>query len=118
MAEEYIIGSNAQFNENVDILGKLNLFDDTDLKNIKISGTADISGHLSASSLDIKGNTGIGTNSPVERLHIHKDSATGPFVYITNSSTGVTASDGIQICLLYTSPSPRDDELSRMPSSA
>ena len=27
MAEEYIIGSNAQFNENVDILGKLNLFD-------------------------------------------------------------------------------------------
>ena len=23
-----------------------------------------------------------------------------------------------QICLLYTSPSPRDDELSRMPSSA
>lgn len=99
MAEEYIIGSNAQFNENVDILGKLNLFDDTDLKNIKISGTADISGHLSASSLDIKGDTGIGTNSPVERLHIHKDSATGPFVYITNSSTGVTASDGIQIGL-------------------
>ena len=27
MAEEYIIGNNAQFNENVDILGKLNLFD-------------------------------------------------------------------------------------------
>ena len=27
MAEEYIIGSNAQFNENVDVLGKLNLFD-------------------------------------------------------------------------------------------
>ena len=24
----------------------------------------------------------------------------------------------IKICLLYTSPSPRDDELSRMPSSA
>ena len=27
MAEEYIIGSDAQFNENVDVLGKLNLFD-------------------------------------------------------------------------------------------
>ena len=27
MAEEYIIGNDAQFNENVDILGKLNLFD-------------------------------------------------------------------------------------------
>ena len=26
--------------------------------------------------------------------------------------------DGVIICLLYTSPSPRDDELSRMPSSA
>ena len=24
----------------------------------------------------------------------------------------------VNICLLYTSPSPRDDELSRMPSSA
>ena len=35
--------------------------------------------------------------------------------------TGITAnSDGIDVtgCLLYTSPSPRDDELSRMPSSA
>ena len=27
MAEEYIIGNDAQFNENVDVLGKLNLFD-------------------------------------------------------------------------------------------
>tara|TARA_B100001989_G_scaffold78682_1_gene54187 strand:+ start:5370 stop:5789 length:420 start_codon:yes stop_codon:yes gene_type:complete len=27
MAGEYIIGSDAQFNENVDVLGKLNLFD-------------------------------------------------------------------------------------------
>ena len=50
MAEEYIIGSNAQFNENVDILGKLNLFDDTILKNVKISGTADLTGQLSAST--------------------------------------------------------------------
>ena len=50
MAEEYIIGSNAQFNENVDILGKLNLFDDINTKNIKISGTADLTGQLTASS--------------------------------------------------------------------
>ena len=28
------------------------------------------------------------------------------------------AADQFGICLLYTSPSPRDDELSRMPSSA
>ena len=26
--------------------------------------------------------------------------------------------DGFKVCLLYTSPSPRDDPLSRMPSSA
>ena len=43
------------------------------------------------------GDVGIGTNAPVERLHLHKPSATGPFLYITNTSTGVSASDGIQI---------------------
>ena len=43
------------------------------------------------------GDVGIGTNSPVERFHVHKSSATGPFMYITNTSTGVSASDGIQI---------------------
>ena len=45
------------------------------------------------------GDVGIGTNSPVERVHIHKSSASGPFMYITNTSTGVSASDGIQIGL-------------------
>ena len=43
------------------------------------------------------GDVGIGTFSPVERLHVHKASATGPFMYITNTSTGVSASDCIQI---------------------
>ena len=33
-------------------------------------------------------------------------------------SPAVNASEVEAICLLYTSPSPRDDELSRMPSSA
>ena len=32
--------------------------------------------------------------------------------------TGNIEMDGINICLLYTSPSPRDGLLSRMPSSA
>ena len=32
--------------------------------------------------------------------------------------SGVIIPDEGEICLLYTSPSPRDDELSRMPSSA
>ena len=43
------------------------------------------------------GDVGIGTNSPLERFHVHKASATGPFMYITNTSTGVSASDGIQM---------------------
>ena len=42
------------------------------------------------------GDVGIGTNSPVERVHIHKASATGPHLYITNTSTGVTSGDGVR----------------------
>ena len=41
--------------------------------------------------------TGIGTDAPVEKLHVHKDSATGPHIYITNTSTGVTSSDGVRV---------------------
>ena len=210
MAEEYIIGNDAQFNENVDVLGKLNLFDSInqaekfvlnldskeklritsdgvtftdeverfritstgvvsinqnnptsgaklEVESEQLGGTAgntqevvrlhspDVSnntsyrftnyrhtngtshtsselrfrrhvdatdmgyfglgdgyasiGYGTAEKLRITsdGDVGIGTNSPVERVHIHKSSATGPFLYITNTSTGVSASDGIQI---------------------
>ena len=38
-------------------------------------------------------------------------------VYITNSGNKYIAK-GVVVCLLYTSPSPRDGLLSRMPSSA
>ena len=210
MAEEYIIGNDAQFNENVDVLGKLNLFDSInqaekfvlnldskeklritsdgvtftdeverfritstgvvsinqnnptsgaklEVESEQLGGTAgntqevvrlhspDVSnntsyrftnyrhtngtshtsselrfrrhvdatdmgyfglgdgyasiGYGTAEKLRITsdGDVCIGTNSPVERVHIHKSSATGPFLYITNTSTGVSASDGIQI---------------------
>ena len=50
-----------------------------------------------AFTIDGTGDVGIGTITPLERVHIHKSSATGPFMYITNTSTGVSASDGIQI---------------------
>ena len=43
------------------------------------------------------GNIGIGTDNPVERLHVSKNSATGPSIYITNDSTGHTSSDGLQL---------------------
>ena len=36
----------------------------------------------------------------------------------TNFNQAATATGRLSSCLLYTSPSPRDDELSRMPSSA
>ena len=37
---------------------------------------------------------------------------------VENSPDGVRNSRGCMICLLYTSPSPRDRQKSRMPSSA
>ena len=46
---------------------------------------------------------------------IIKDSTTGG---LTNEMTLSTYSTSITICLLYTSPSPRDWTISRMPSSA
>ena len=33
-------------------------------------------------------------------------------------ATQILADHGADVCLLYTSPSPRDERLSRMPSSA
>ena len=38
--------------------------------------------------------------------------------HIVVSCLGLRHEDSVQICLLYTSPSPRDATLSRMPSSA
>ena len=42
-------------------------------------------------------------------------------ILITGASQGIgkaTAIEAAKACLLYTSPSPRDAQLSRMPSSA
>ena len=43
--------------------------------------------------------------------------ATGMFKAIAENKTVIEAA-GVKICLLYTSPSPRDRTRSRMPSSA
>ena len=57
--------------------------------------------------------SGVVTNDKGEAL-------SGANVYLAGTSLGAAAkSDGkYQICLLYTSPSPRDRQKSRMPSSA
>jgi len=55
------------------------------------------------------------------RLHLHP--ITTPVIQVasdgqTAKETWITLDIGIMSCLLYTSPSPRDATLSRMPSSA
>ena len=67
------------------------------MSTIKVNAIKHIGGATDAINIASDSDVGIGTNSPAERLHIHKSAATGPFVYITNNSTGVSASDGIQI---------------------
>ena len=37
---------------------------------------------------------------------------------VLTTGTGTAVANGVEDCLLYTSPSPRDGLLSRMPSSA
>lgn len=67
------------------------------MSTIKVNAIKHIGGATDAINIASDSDVGIGTNAPTDKLHIHKSSATGPFVYITNTSTGVSASDGIQI---------------------
>ena len=68
-----------------------------------VAMAADVGG-VSATANPIANSSGSVTNQAIQVLQ-------GP--YITNTYGG-----GVQCCLLYTSPSPRDATLSRMPSSA
>ena len=78
----------------------------------------------------------VATTPAVEKIEVNKDGSLTGNVFatvedknqpvdakVTLSSEGVVieavqAEDGVFSCLLYTSPSPRDATLSRMPSSA
>ena len=68
----------------------------------------------------------IDPSKPVKKAlitHAHFDHFTfGCEEYISTKETAILlkerVGDNIKICLLYTSPSPRDVSLSRMPSSA
>ena len=53
----------------------------------------------------------------LERVRLHGDSA---LLELTNQydDRQVESAEQLEICLLYTSPSPRDRQKSRMPSSA
>ena len=58
----------------------------------------------------------------IEMLHsatlVHDDVIDGSMLRRGNPTLNASWSQGATICLLYTSPSPRDGLLSRMPSSA
>jgi len=48
-------------------------------------------------TLDGSGNLGVGTSSPVGKLHIHESGASQVALRLTNGTTGSTSSDGLQI---------------------
>ena len=80
MAEEYIIGSDAQFNENVDVLGKLNLFDDLVVDgNLRINGT--VVGAVSGASVKDYGALGNGINDDTDSIQNALDKSSGKRVY-------------------------------------
>ena len=80
MAEDYIIGGNAQFNENVDVLGKLNLFDDLVVDgNLRINGT--VVGAVSGASVKDYGALGNGINDDTDSIQNALDKSSGKRVY-------------------------------------
>jgi len=70
-----------------------------------------------AELLQIFAGEGIDVITPAEILSVHGRSGAGVSLVVRTSSGEKTIA-GSDICLLYTSPSPRDLSTSRMPSSA
>ena len=58
----------------------------------------------------------------LEKMHVMVEEACNGLAGVSASQveiqSGIQFYDGISTCLLYTSPSPRDSDTSRMPSSA
>ena len=75
-----------------------------------------LEGGLTWVSPKYKGNAGkkVGIGGEVT----NPDENFRPSSYVTTESTNIAFRNGSIICLLYTSPSPRDRQKSRMPSSA
>ena len=65
--------------------------------------------------------SGLGTFIPQgsnNKFYIDNFDSAPIFGFLDGEKVLILQLDHIYTCLLYTSPSPRDDELSRMPSSA
>ena len=80
---------------------------------IGISGSGVISNSAPDQTVSLTGGTGISTSGTYPNFTITNDSPDQ-----TVSLTGAGTTTRRQTCLLYTSPSPRDRQKSRMPSSA
>ena len=82
MAEEYIVGNDAQFNENVDILGKVNLFDDLVVDgDLRVTGT--MVGAVSAvTSVKDYGVVGDGITDDTISIQNALDKSSGRRVYL------------------------------------
>ena len=86
---------------DVNVAGTLTYEDVTNIDSVGII-TARAGVHVTG------GSVGIGTESPHAKLEVSGG----------QNQTANQFTDLVSICLLYTSPSPRDVEESRMPSSA
>ena len=64
------------------------------------------------------GDINIGGNISIGGTLTYEDVTNVDSVGIITAQSGIKVGAGQSICLLYTSPSPRDATLSRMPSSA
>ena len=96
---------------------------DADIGGIRYDNTNDAlsfrAGNDERMNLD-SGSLGIGVaaSSASGRIHAEEpNNRNAAFIHATNASYGSSTLQ-VSTCLLYTSPSPRDGLLSRMPSSA
>ena len=46
---------------------------------------------------NVSGNSGFGTASPANKIHLNESTSGSNYVHFTNSSTGTSASDGAQV---------------------
>ena len=100
-----VTGVNATFSGNLTVNGTTTTLDTnlTEVDKLEIAANNNnvavaITQSGAGKAMTVEGgDVGIGTDNPVERLHVAKNSATGPSFYITNDSTGHTNADGLQI---------------------
>ena len=93
---------NPNFNSNNSIIASYNRNPATDdYTQLTLSASQHIfaKGGTEYGRFNANGRLGIGTNNPQLNLHIHSESSNASFAHFTNSTTGVSGSDGVSIGL-------------------